>query len=974
VVIKVTKPFGESITEDKNMHNRHSEIPGNTMICEQKRRCWPNLSYLLVSITAALSSVYVQAQTPSTAPLIQSNNLSYIGSFKLPSGTLGSTYGFGYAGSGGLGTYAVTYNPANNSLFIGGHPYEQKIAEVAIPQSLSGTPIATALQNLIDPLEGKLSSINPSDPNSKIIGSAFVHSNQLYLGAFSYYDGAGTQTKSQFVRPTNLSTSGQVQGPFTVGNKYPGWVDKYATQIPTEWQSIFGGQVFVGGSGGAINSLQSWGPSVSAINPIAGSIPATLVLGYPYGNSLGSDSANPYWGQSSVVFGVVFPQGTRSVLFFGKHGLGAFCYGTGAECNDPAIASKGSHNYPYRSQVWAYDANELVAVKNGQKQSWQVQPYAVWELDSSFTDIQGVGYNPVTRRIFVSAAWQDNGQPLIRVYQINNIDSPPPTPTPTPTPTVAISATPSSVTSGSSSTLTWSSTNATSCTASGAWSGTKASSGSQSTGNLTATATYSLTCTGAGGSATQSATVTVTPLATAPTVTISASPTAVISGSSSTLSWSSTNATSCTASGAWSGTKTSSGTQSTGDLTKTSSYTLSCTGLGGSASQSATVTVTSSSSTINVSNISQLQSAISNLSSGQTIVLADGTYNLTGSLFLPQGISNVTIKGASGNRDNVIIKGPGMSNSTVPFGFWADNVNGITFQAMTIRDINQHAIILNSGVDNPVFRNLHIIDIGDQFLKNNPSPDRLNGIDNGMLENSLLEYTSTAPDYYTNGLDVHRGRNWTVRGNTFKNFRSSTGLAGPAILIWNGSSGTTVIQNTFINNQRDISLGLDPSVPAGGATDHAGGLIANNFIYKTSSVSSDVPVAVFDSPQTKLYHNTILVNGAYPNAIEYRFPRTTGVDIKNNLTDASILARDGASASVSNNVTNATSGLFVNSAAGDLHLKQTATAAIDRGIAVSVTDDFDGQARPQGPASDIGADEYTTLTTPPAAPSNLLLQ
>ena len=52
--------------------------------------------------------------------------------------------------------------------------------------------------------------------------------------------------------------------------------------------------------------------------------------------------------------------------------------------------------------------------------------------------------------------------------------------------------------------------------------------------------------------------------------------------------------------------------------------------------------------------------------------------------------------------------------------------------------------------------------------------------------------------------------------------------------------------------------------------------------------------------------------------------------------------------------------------AGDLHLKSTATSAIDHGVSVSsVTDDWDGDGRPVGPASDIGADEYggTTQTT-----------
>lgn len=77
-----------------------------------------------------------------------------------------------------------------------------------------------------------------------------------------------------------------------------------------------------------------------------------------------------------------------------------------------------------------------------------------------------------------------------------------------------------------------------------------------------------------------------------PTVTLSASPTSVPSGSASTLTWSSTNATSCSASGAWSGAKAISGSQSTGALTSTSTYSLTCSGSGGSASTSATVTVT----------------------------------------------------------------------------------------------------------------------------------------------------------------------------------------------------------------------------------------------------------------------------------------------------------------------------------------------------------------------------------------------
>jgi len=79
-----------------------------------------------------------------------------------------------------------------------------------------------------------------------------------------------------------------------------------------------------------------------------------------------------------------------------------------------------------------------------------------------------------------------------------------------------------------------------------------------------------------------------------PTILLSASPSSISSGGSSTLNWSSINATSCTASGAWSGTKATSGSQSTGNLTTNSVFALTCTGAGGSVSQSVTLTISTS--------------------------------------------------------------------------------------------------------------------------------------------------------------------------------------------------------------------------------------------------------------------------------------------------------------------------------------------------------------------------------------------
>lgn len=160
---------------------------------------------------------------------------------------------------------------------------------------------------------------------------------------------------------------------------------------------------------------------------------------------------------------------------------------------------------------------------------------------------------------------------------------------PTPAPAITIAANPATIARGQSSTITWSSTNATSCTASGGWSGSKGASGTQ-TVTPTATTTYTLSCSGSGGNATASTVITVGPATPTPTVSLVANPTSITAGAASTLTWSSTNATSCAASDAWTGTKGAAGSLAVTPAA-TSTYTLSCTGAGGTVSTSATVTV-----------------------------------------------------------------------------------------------------------------------------------------------------------------------------------------------------------------------------------------------------------------------------------------------------------------------------------------------------------------------------------------------
>jgi hypothetical protein len=369
---------------------------------------------------------------------------------------------------------------------------------------------------------------------------------------------------------------------------------------------------------------------------------------------------------------------------------------------------------------------------------------------------------------------------------------------------------------------------------------------------------------------------------------------------------------------------------------------------------------------VTVSTTAQLQNAVASIASNTTILIAPGTYMLSSTLYVNGTFTTVAIRGATGNRDDVVIVGKGMaaaSDGGVPFGIWVGgHVQGVTIADLTIRDVYYHPIILNAGVQSPLVHNVRLVNAGQQLLKSNPD-DTGGGVNNGIVEYSVIEYDTTSRDDYTNGVDVHSGANWIIRHNLFRNIRAPQGmLAGPAILMWNGSSNSLVDGNTFVNCQREISMGLIDRSPA----DHTGGIVRNNFIYRAPGVGGDAAILVADSAGTQVLHNSVLMSGGYPNAIEYRFTGASGVTIANNLLDGGIVARDGASGSASGNVTTASASMFVDPANGNLHLKATATAALNKIAAppTAALTDWDGDSRPSG-ATDIGADELVPLAPPP---------
>ncbi|QDV39733.1 PA14 domain-containing protein [Tautonia plasticadhaerens] len=390
-----------------------------------------------------------------------------------------------------------------------------------------------------------------------------------------------------------------------------------------------------------------------------------------------------------------------------------------------------------------------------------------------------------------------------------------------------------------------------------------------------------------------------------------------------------------------------------------------------------------------VDTAAELSQAVGNLQSGQTIVIEPGTYNLTGTLYVGNGrqVVGATIRGATDDFGDVVLRGRGMDNASfgsVPHGIAVYNAQDLTIANLSIGGVYYHPIDLQgaSGADRVRIYHTRLFDAGEQFIKANPGGG---GVDDVTVAYSLIEYTSGPPttDHgsgvgYTNGISAHEADRWTIQHNTFRNFHTpdsaSSNLWNPAVLMWNHSTDTIIEGNTFIDTDRAIAFGLYDN----SGSDHRGGIIRNNFVYMRPGLfsasrrsASDAQIIVWDSPNTKVYHNTILTSGNTAKSIEARWG-TSGLEIRNNLADAPIGSRDGATYGESGNYLGATASMFVAPGAGALHLVQnsgTSASVIDRGDpSVAVTTDWDGGARLTGAGPDIGADELQVAPPPPPPP------
>lgn len=380
-----------------------------------------NVSVFLIVVLVGIAS--------AEDKLLQQSDFTYLGAFRVPKDDMGGPQyqGLNYGGS------VIAYNPANNSLFVVGHTSNQQVAEISIPSPVNSTVLnslntANAIQNLVDITEGNRTHIKSGGAaeteNMVLIGGLVVSGGQLVGSVYNNYDGAQTALLSHFLSSTTLATTGDFSGMFEVGvkpNPVPqaGFVAGYMATIPSSWQTALGGKVLTGQSALSVLGRTSSGPSAFAFDPAnLGATPATAhaLVNYPLDHqTIGTyETSHTLYNNGSHHSGMVFPDGTKTIMYTGRQGMGAACYGYGnttgqaggaarttnvlnaeiiaymdshntdtypcgdssiprsyvsgnahACCYDPITSDTGAHAYPYADYVWMYDAADFARVNAG---------------------------------------------------------------------------------------------------------------------------------------------------------------------------------------------------------------------------------------------------------------------------------------------------------------------------------------------------------------------------------------------------------------------------------------------------------------------------------------------------------------------------------------------------------------------------------------------------------------------------------
>ena len=368
--------------------------------------------------------------------------------------------------------------------------------------------------------------------------------------------------------------------------------------------------------------------------------------------------------------------------------------------------------------------------------------------------------------------------------------------------------------------------------------------------------------------------------------------------------------------------------------------------------------------TIEVSDVQGLIKAVTEAEPGQTILVADGHYMMPH--YIQIAADNVTLRGASGRRERVIIDGA-QSRHAELLGIRA--CSGVTIANLTIQNIRCNGFKINSdtNVQKLTIYNCIVHNIWQRGVKGVKVPQE--NRDAVRPKQCRVQYclfyndrpkqlsddaADIAQGNYVGGIDVMYAKDWVISDNVFVGIQGRTYEGRGAVFMWFDSQDCVIERNVIINC--DVGMQLGNPHRESETVYHCVRCIArNNFITR----APEAGIVTVYTKDCKVLNNTI----HDPQSRMGRLIRTVftndGLQIANNLMSGPKMSHESESkVTFLNNLIKDFTHAFADPGRGDLHLTSAGVEAVDRGVAMAeVAEDIDRQRR--GDKPDIGADELT---------------
>ena len=363
---------------------------------------------------------------------------------------------------------------------------------------------------------------------------------------------------------------------------------------------------------------------------------------------------------------------------------------------------------------------------------------------------------------------------------------------------------------------------------------------------------------------------------------------------------------------------------------------------------------------VRVADAPALRKAVASAKPGPTILLADGRYKVD-RLRIRQ--DRLSLRGASGNRDKVILDGGGKLTRIVI----VESGKDLLFADLTVANSKEYGIffygdagahrlrVYNVKFLNCLTRGLKGTDaakVRDSWThKHPPEKERQLRPIGGQVRYCLFVNDRASPRLdlyggdYIGGIDIMSAKDWTVADNVFVDIRGQRGGGRGAIFFWVNGENVVAERNIIINCDRGICFGN----PSGKGPHMTGGIVRNNFIVAGRSEA----IEICKTRNTAVYNNTVFCAKPTQRAVHFQRGNASGRFFNNLVRGEAVVPKE---VTAEGNLTGSFDGWFVNPAVGDLHLTGKAKAALGKARPLKeVAEDFDRQKRRA--ASDVGADQ-----------------